>query len=211
MDKKQKTMFISILVILILIVLLIGFTFAKYISTYDGNGRLRVAKWSFKVNGWSSEETKQLSLLDTVRHVDLAEGRIAPGFTGELDLEIDAKNSEVDVQYSIQAEETGHKPDNLKFQAIINQDHYTEFYPTLKELADNELNGVIKRNAVQKALPIKIRCIWPFMTGDTEEEVEKENIEDTAVGKGAYAGMINTYDYTFSLKVVGTQARVEKN
>ena len=178
MDKKQKTMFISILVILILIVLLIGFTFAKYISTYDGNGRLRVAKWSFKVNGWSSEETKQLSLLDTVRHVDLAEGRIAPGFTGELDLEIDARNSEVDVQYSIQAEETGHKPDNLKFQAIINQDHYTEFYPTLKELADNELNGVIKRNAVQKALPIKIRCIWPFMTGDTEEEIGRASCRE---------------------------------
>ena len=47
MDKKQKTLFVSILVILLLIVFLIGFTFAKYYSTYNGIGNAKIAKWNF--------------------------------------------------------------------------------------------------------------------------------------------------------------------
>ncbi len=207
MDKKQKKMLISIFAILLLIVLLVGFTFAKYISTYNGKGKARIAKWTFKVNEWSVDETKELSLFDTLHHVDLEEGRIAPGYYGSFDVVLDATGSEVDLQYYIEARETGHKPENLEFQAIINRDQYTRFYPTLRELAENELRGVIERTAVDKVVPITINCVWPFESGDNEEQVAESNLEDTAAGKGSYVGQINTYDYGFSLKVVGTQAR----
>lgn len=50
MDKKQKTLLVSILVVLLLMVFLAGFTFARYYTSYQGEGSLQVAKWSFKVN-----------------------------------------------------------------------------------------------------------------------------------------------------------------
>ena len=50
MDKKQKTLLVSILVVLLLMVFLAGFTFARYYTIYQGEGSLQVAKWSFKVN-----------------------------------------------------------------------------------------------------------------------------------------------------------------
>lgn len=206
MDKKQKKMFFSILMIVILIVLLIGFTLAKYYSSYQSNATLEVAKWSFNVDGLTNVETGKIALSDTMSEVALEEGKIAPGFDGRVELELDASDSEVDVDYSIKATEEGHRPSNMFFQAIIDG-NTTEMYDTLNELAENELHGTILKSDSTQVKSVTICCIWPYETISDDKTISEEDAEDTAVGTGTVEGKENQYDYTFSLKVVGTQAK----
>lgn len=209
MDKKQKAMFGSIVAILIIIALLVGYTFAKYYSSYDGRSTAQIAKWSFKVDGWSTAETKQISLVDTLSYedrVDLEDGKIAPGFEGKVELQLDASDSEVDVEYYIKTEESGHKPSNLVFKAEIDGE-LTETYQTLQELATQELKGRILKTDSNKTRNIVIYCTWPYESGTNEEENVAEDAEDTAVGTGTVADKENVFDYLFSLKIVGTQAK----
>lgn len=212
MDKKKKAMFGSILVILLIIAVLIGFTFAKYYSSYEGTTETQIAKWSFKVNGWSTSETKQISLVDTLDledRVNLEDGKIAPGFKGKVELDLDANDSEVDVAYYIQAKEFGHKPSNLFFQAKIDGVP-TKSYSTLQELAEKELKGTILKSDASKVRNVMIECVWPYETGIDEETNLVEDGEDTAVGTGTVEGQENVFDYSFSLKIVGTQAKAKK-
>lgn len=203
MDKKQKTLCVSILIVLLLIVFLAGFTFAKYYTTYDGEGSLQTAKWSFKVNGWSTSETNPISLLDTVDHdgkVNLENGKMAPGFSGKAELDLDASESEVDVEYRVEATEEGNKPSNLFFQAKIDGVS-TISYATLSELAEKELKGTILKADASRVKKIEIYAIWPYETGNTAEEILQNDKEDTDDGTN------KVYNYTFALKVVGTQAK----
>ncbi len=203
MDKKQKTLVFSILVVLLLMVFLAGFTFAKYYTNYQGAGSLQVAKWSFKVNGWSTSETNEISLLDTVDHegkVNLENGKMAPGFSGKAELELDATESEVDVEYHIEATESGNKPSNLFFQAKIDGVS-TVSYTTLAELAEKELTGRILKSDKNQKRTIEIFAIWPYETGNTETDILENDKKDTQDGEN------NLQNYMFALKVVGTQAK----
>lgn len=209
MEKKQKKMFISLLIVLLLIVLLIGFTLAKYYSTYNGNAALQIAKWNFKVDGWSSSETKQLSLTNIENNVKLDDGMIAPGFEGKFELVLDATDSEVDVEYYVEAAEGGARPENLQFKAVREDNKYhTPMYDSLQELAENELKGTILREDEEKVIPYTIYCIWPYETNIEGLDVIEGDAKDTAVGTGTLEGKEDQYDYTFSLRVVGTQLQV---
>ena len=208
MDKKQKTMLISILIILLLIVFLAGYTFAKYYSSYTASANAQIAKWNFKVTDWSTVETEEISLVNTTNIVTLEDGKIAPGAGGEFEIELDARESEVDVKYYIEATESGHKPSNLLFgvkkDGVLSENKYS----SIKELAEAELTGVISKSDSTQVEKLQIVWDWPYETGDTDEAIKAEDSEDTSAGNGSVAGQENVFDYTFSLKVVGTQAKV---
>lgn len=208
MDKKQKTMFVSILVILLLIVFLAGYTFAKYYSSYNGNGNTEIAKWNFKVTGWSTSQTEEIALVNTANVVSLEDGKIAPGASGEFEIELDARDSEVDVKYYVETVESGNKPSNLLFSVKKDGVSSGMQYSSLQELAEKELNGVISKNDSDQIENLQIVWDWPYETGDTDEAIAVEDGEDTAAGTGSVEGKENVFDYSFSLKVIGTQAKV---
>ncbi len=207
-DKKQKTMLVSILMILLLIVFLAGFTFAKYYSSYNGIGRAQIAKWNFKVTDWSTSETEAISLINTAEDISLEDGKIAPGANGEFEIELDARDSEVDVKYMIEAVEAGNKPSNLLFRVEKDGVSSGNQYSSMQELAKAELNGVISKSDETQVENLIITWDWPYETGETAKEIASEDGEDTAVGTGSVAGQENVFDYSFTLKVVGTQAKV---
>lgn len=208
MDKKQKTMLVSIFIILLLVMVLVGYTFAKYFSDYDGQGSAQIAKWSFKVTDWSTSETEEISLVNTANIVSLEDGKIAPGASGEFEIELDATGSEVDVKYYIEAIESGNKPSNLLFSVIKNGVSSNTQYSSLEELAEAELFGVIGKKDSNKKEKLKIVWNWPYETGENLETISAEDKEDTAVGTGNVEGKEKVFDYSFTLKVVGTQAKV---
>ena len=207
MDKKQKTMLVSILIILIIISLLIGYTFAKYYSIEEGRVASEIAKWSFKIDGWSSEEVNEISLINTADEVSLEDGKIAPGASGNFEIELDATDSEVDVKYNIEVVENGNKPDNLFFTVKKDGELCENSYSSLTELAENELNGVILQDEEQ-TVNFQIIWEWPYETGENETDIALQDVEDTSFGAGTVQGQENVFDYEISLKVVGTQAKV---
>lgn len=204
MDKKQKTMLISILVVLLLIVFLAGYTFAKYYTSYSAETSTQIAKWNFKVNGWSALQTKEISLANTADIISLENGKIAPGSHGKFDIGIDATGSEVDVKYYVEAEETGNKPSNILFS--VNKDGVkgTKKYSSMTELAEKELTGVIKKIDDDQTTNLEIIWEWPY---ETKEDITNGDIEDTQYGTGTVKGKEGKFDYAFTLKVVGTQAK----
>lgn len=208
MDKKQKTLLVSILIVLILIVVLIGYTFAKYYSNYNGQASAQIAKWNFKVTDWSTEQTEQISLLNTANVVSLEDGKIAPGASGQFEIELDATGSEVDVKYYIEAIESGNKPSNLLFSVNKNGVASGVQYASLQELAEAELLGVIGKSTERKIENLQIVWNWPYETGDNIETITAEDGEDTEAGTGNVEGQENVFDYSFTLKVVGTQAKI---
>ena len=213
MEKKtsniqQKTRFVSILIILLLIVFLAGYTFAKYYTSYNGIGTAQIAKWNFKVTDWSTSETEQIFLVNTADEISLEDGRIAPGANGEFEIELDARDSEVDVKYYIEANETGNKPSNLLFSVKKDGIASKTEYSSLQALAEAELKGVISKSDDTQLEKLTIVWNWPYETGETDEEIASEDGEDTAAGTGNVAGQEDVFDYSFSLKVVGTQAKV---
>lgn len=207
MNKKQKSIFLSILTLLILISLLVGYTYAKYYSSYSATASAQIAKWNFKVNDWSTNETKLIPLINTATNISLEEGKIAPGAQGNIVLNLDASDSEVDVAYSIEATETGNKPENINFFAFIDGKICKYTYSNLSDLLSSELSGVILRTEENKTRTIKICWSWPYESSTNSERIKQDDKEDTAIGTGTVPGKENVFDYAFSLKVIGTQVR----
>ncbi len=202
MDKKQKKMFLSIVAILILIVLLIGFTFAKYYSVYEGAVSVQAAKWSFRVNGWNPVETEKLSLtrLASTTNINLEEGKIAPGYGGEIPIEIDATGSEVDVNYHIEVEESGNKPPNLVYRLRYENNTSSPEYSNLQDLFQLCMYGNILRTDENKVKKATLIIYWPYEISATSEQVQAADKVDTSIGEA------EQYDYGFTLKVIGKQA-----
>ena len=208
MDKKQKTMLVSILIFLLLIVFLAGYTFAKYYTTYSGEANTQIAKWNFKVDDWSVLETNEIALANTADVVSLEDGKIAPGAHGKFEIGIDATDSEVDVKYLIEAEESGNKPSNLLFYVNKDGAKGTAKYSSIKELAEAELTGIIKKDDESQKANLEIVWEWPYETGNDAETITSEDAEDTMYGTGMVEGHEDNFDYVFTLKVIGTQAKV---
>lgn len=183
-------MFGSILMILILIALLMIVSLVQYSFECRESASPQKAQWSFEVNRSSIAETKEIALLDMQGQVAVKERKIAPGFYGEVELEFDATDSEVDVEYCVEAIEKGKKPDNLVFYAIMNENK-TAYYSTLNELVKTELKGTILKSENNQVKNAVICCSLPFETENDAQITAEEN----------------SYDYTFSLKVVGTEKK----
>lgn len=187
--KLGKKLLIGIVLLLILISLLLGVTYSKYISQINGKGNLDIAKWSFKVNG-GTEEFATVNLLDTYNTETLVDGKIAPGTKGSFNLVIDATGSEVGVNYKVDFQNESNKPTNLKFKHDGN---------TLNNIEDYEqyFTDTINADDTNKIRTLKVEWEWPYETG-TESEIHQNDQIDTREG-------INALDYTFDVVVTGTQ------
>lgn len=173
---------------------IIGGTNAKYISRVTGNGNAQVAKWDFKVNGQTSS-MQTINLLDTYKEETLVNGRIAPGTEGSFDLVIDAGQSEVGINYSVDLSDNNNKPDNLKFKlGNIWVDDINQLESTL--------SGIINANDSNRTRTLTVDWKWDYETGD-ETEINENDQVDTADG-------IEASNYAINVVVTGTQVQPQK-
>lgn len=173
--KLKKILIILIILLIIAIILIIGKSYSKYINQVYGKGIIKVADWSFLVNGESSKITN-INLVNTYKEETLKEGTIAPGTEGCFNLVIDANGSEVGIEYIVIFENETDKPSNLKFiydDTIVN---------SIKEL-EPLLKGKIIAQDNEKIKTMQIKWIWEYETGENKEEKEKNNELDTKDGK----------------------------
>ena len=84
MKRKIKKIVILIAILLIVIITLIaGKSYSKYINQIYGKGEIKVADWSFVVNGETNKITN-ISLAQTYKKETLKENTIAPGTEGRF-------------------------------------------------------------------------------------------------------------------------------
>lgn len=189
-NKTKKIIRITFAILLVVIVQTIGITYAKYIATEKGTGQAEIAQWAFEIVK-DGEQTKTINLADTVADGSVPSGKLAPGSYGSILLELDATNSDVDVDYTLEFANEKNKPENLEFVSNgVTYDSITEIVSS----------GTIKSDAQVKTKQISILWRWPYETGTTDEEKVTNNIVDTE-----YANT-NT-EYTFDIIATGTQSK----
>ena len=187
---KNKGAVVVLALALIVAIVLSMYAYSKYTSTLTGNGTSTVAKWSFKVNG-QTQTIPDINLGETMdAHSNVADKKLAPGTSGHFDLILDGSGSEVAIDYNIKLAIT-QKPTNLKF-------YLDDKYQTPISETDGTLNiaGSIALEDVNTPLTKTIYWQWPYETGKTSNEIDKNDETDTKdSGKNV----------TMTITVTGTQ------
>lgn len=177
---------------LLLIVLLVagtgGLTYARYLSQEKGTGGAKIAKWAFQIDK-GGEEVKTVQLVNTVRKETLVDGKIAPGTSGEFSIILDARASDVGVDYIVRFNNELNKPTNIIFK------YNNKTYKSLNEIGN--IAGAIMANG-EKTKLINIEWEWPYRTGSTSQIQQVNDEIDTKEA-------ITLADYTFEIMAIGMQ------
>lgn len=190
---KQRKIIIALLVLLIMLVL--GYTFSKYVKSYNVVTSSNVAKWNFSgeiFNLKNSSTTTTISLADTIENSKVEANRIAPGTNGDFTIVIDALDSEVDIDYCVELITETSKPQNLVFSFDGNT------YDSLSNLIDSNecFNDTILHTDSEKRKEFVIEWEWPYETYDEEGNIQDEiDVQDSQKS-----------NYEFDLKITGTQS-----
>ena len=199
MTKQKRALRICLVVALVILIFLVGYTFAKYYSEIKGGGNGTIAKWSFVANN-SKDTIQTISLVDTANNVSLVEGKIAPGTKGSFDIVIDATGSEVGVDYEVNVAEETNLPTNLLYKVTVDG-KTSESYSSLTELADAELTGNLDTINGDFSKTITVEWEWPY-----------ETINENGVTEGDAADLIDgtkeNLNYEFVLQIIGTQSKL---
>lgn len=188
---KHKILILYITAILV-ISLLTGVLYAKYITTINANGSLPVGRWVFKVNGSEDENIGAISLgRNNYTAETLANGNLAPGTEGAFVINIDATGIATGVEYNVDFKNIINKPTNMYFK--INDNIYYDF-----DSLSNALSGVIYPYDTNKTKNIVINWAWDYETKNNGMTVDYNNEIDTSEGKQAKT-------FSFDITVTGTQ------
>lgn len=187
----KTILFVAFISVMIAI---IGYGFAKYRESSDGNIQKEIAKWSFKVND-SESGAQTFNLINTINQNDsVAANMVAPGTSGYFDLKLDGRGSETAINYVINAN-FENKPENLNF--YIDENYSTKL---MDENGVIIINGFIPVSEVDNIKYVRIYWDWPLETGNTEEEIFENNLKDSEMmGK----------DMIVDVKVSGIQVQPE--
>ena len=191
-SKEYKGIFGALCMMLIMLLLTGagGYTYARYMSQEKGTGNADIANWAFQIDK-NGEQTKNVTLRNTVSKQTLVNGKIAPGTSGEFSITLDATGSEVGVDYTLSFVDEINKPENIIF--TYNGKEYK---------SQNEI-GSIKGNIGTKndrTATILIKWTWLYQTGSTDIEKAENDIKDTKAGT-------SLLDYSFNIIAKGVQAQ----
>ena len=194
MKNKKKVMSAIILIVLISMIFIAGYTFARYYQTINaGSTSASIARWSF-----GSKNTEAV--------INLSEEKIAPGSSGQFEIEVDATNSEVNVDYEILVSEEKNIPTNMKFYAEIkNEDgtiiSTTETRNSFTELATNDFKGLIPVVEGNQKRIINVYWDWEFNENDTT--TTDSNDATLVIDENGESSL----DCGFNIEIIGRQAK----
>lgn len=190
-NKTRKIIGVACGILLIILVQAIGVTYAKYLTVEKGKGSTEVAKWAFEISK-DGEQTKTVSLADTVDKTTLVDGKIAPGTTGTIVITLDGTGSEVNLDYLLEFTNEQNKPKNITFTYKGTE------YKSLSKIGP--ITGDISYDDAPQTRSIVVFWAWNYETGTTEDEISANDILDTEDAN-------NIAQYTFDIIATGTQSK----
>lgn len=186
MKNKKRILGVLVVVALIAMVFLAGYTFARYYKAINvGRASTNIARWSFNSQ---NENTS----------INLSEGKIAPGSNGQFEIEVDATGSEVLVDYEIKVDNENNIPTNMTFYAETkdekNNTVKTETKSSFTEVA-KELTGRIGVEDGNQKRTIVVHWDWPFNEEDVSS-TDRNSAENTS-----------SLNCGFDIQIIGKQAK----
>lgn len=187
--KKKNYNWIKIFAILLLLVMLVLMlivgTYAKYTTEVEGSDSSVVAKWAWQINDVdvSKSDTEfRFNLFDTIKdtdgstETDVKSTKIAPGTKGEFEIKVE-NLSEVNAYYNLTLKETkGQDVSNAKIEySIIGTDEATDWTTAINTF--NLTNTLLDMETGSKTITVYWR--WAYSPSVAQDDT------DTTVGFAA--------------------------
>lgn len=188
--KKRNTANLTLVVLLLVILSLIGVsgTYAKYTTTVNGTGTAIVAKWNFQAKDGNNVISEGF-VVDLAEHATTGvvtvgdTKKIQPGSKGEITITIDNTGSEVAATLDVKAESNA-------------GDTFTKSQFEFKDVTLTDANGTtITEVPAGGTATAKVPFEWKYNVSANADT------EDTTIGKGATEEAITLV----TIKVTGTQ------
>ena len=186
MKKKNynsiKIFAILLLLVMLVLMLIVG-TYAKYTTKVEGSDSSVVAKWAWQINDSdvSKSDTEfAFNLFDTIKdtadgnnETDVKATKIAPGTKGSFEIKVE-NLSEVNAYYNLTLNETkGQDVSNAKIEySIIGTDEATDWTTAINTF--NLTNTLLDMETGSNTLTVYWR--WAYSPSETQDYA------DTAVG-----------------------------
>ena len=170
----KKTLKILTLVMLIITLIKIGETYAKYLATATTETlEQKVGQWVIKVNEMDIFKAEgdsvefPLTQINNFATSNAATDKIAPGSEGYTEIVIDPTSTEVAVRYDITLELTG-----VSDLAISARLETANGENTLVKTGENTYTGIIALSDVQSGEKASVRCYlkWEDLNNDATNE-----------------------------------------
>ena len=174
---KRKTAFVVALVVIGVAALgLAAAVYAKYIASLQVTGNADNAAWNFESDNENAALT--CTITSTVVTGTVTSGKIAPGTSGECTFALSNRTSDVAVDYTLKANETGSStPKNLQLSSNGT---------TWGTLASFTKSGTLAIGATNTTVTIYWQ--WPYETGTVTDGIAEGDDDDTDDGEAAAAG-----------------------
>lgn len=185
MKKKNynsiKIFAILLLLVMLVLMLIVG-TYAKYTTEIEGSDSSVVAKWAWQINDTdvSKSDTEfSFNLFDTIKdtdgnnETDVKTTKIAPGTKGGFEIKVE-NLSEVNANYNLTLKETkGQDVSDAKIEySIIGTDEATDWTTDINTF--NLTNTLLDMETGSNTLTVYWR--WAYSPSETQDDA------DTAVG-----------------------------
>lgn len=186
-NKLVKIFLISLLMVMIGLILVSG-TYAKYTSSFTGSDTATVAK--FRVS--SNATAEKFDLFKTAKEVDgtttdadVVNGKIAPGTGGKFDIQL-TNDSDVKVNYAISLKETN----ALNVPIEYSLDGTT--YVTAANFASVATGDLAIGSTTQQTKTVSVYWRWAFEGKDsTNFTTTQTDTTDNALGTASTAPTVN--------------------
>lgn len=179
---RKKLLFCISCLFLIISLSVIKNTYAKYITSADGDANINIARWKILVNNQDIEQNKELSNVITPvfdGNDNIASNVIAPTSEGYFDILIDASNTDVSLKYEITTSDnadsavsdliiSGYSIDDSERQQIVSDDGQIKI--------ENE----ILYNSTDKDIKLRVFLKW---NDDETNGATMDNQADTNATK----------------------------
>ena len=174
-NEKKIIILVCMCSILILIYEIVHI-YAIFYSEVTGNVEMKNGKWVIEINGTEISKGVQKDFVIDQINIDqsehVKEGKLAPGLSGNFEIQINPKNTDVSVKYEISLNEENLKNSSLKIKSISETEYNNELIRTDK----NTYTAIIPLEEIKKGVTnsIKVEVEW--------ENLEENNEEDTKEG-----------------------------
>ena len=173
----RKILFLLMTSVFILLIYKIIDIYAVFHSEIDSNVALENGKWNITINGTDittgTVTEFVINQITTTENQHVKPGNLAPGLSGNFEIQINPENTNVSVRYDITLNQEELGDSNLKIRSIeeIEQNY------KLIQTDENTYTGVILLEDIKKGINhrIKMEVEW------ADEEISNE--ADTTLGE----------------------------
>ncbi len=193
MKNKKRVIGVLVCILLISTMFLAGYSFARYYKSIKIDTiKTSIARWNFNSK-------------NTLANINLSNEKIAPGSSGQFEIEVDATDSEVPVEYEIKVENETNIPRNMTFYTETKDENgnvaKTEEKNSFAEIAAENLKGTIPVETNNQKRTIVVYWNWPFNEDDESSTDSEDATLDTT-------NEIVSLDCGFDIQIIGKQANL---